>query len=254
VAALTRHNATGLAALGVEPLVGDVLDPITLRRLPEAETILYAVGVDRSSGQSMREIHIDGLANVLDALPPSGRFIHISSTSIYGQTDGGWVDETSPTEPAEESGRIVLDAERLLRERRRDAIVLRLGGIYGPDRLLRRQTQLRSGEPLAGDRARWLNLIHVDDGVDAVLAAAERGVPGETYNIVDDEPVPREVYFVRLAELVHASAPQFDGRTESRQANRRVCNTKARSALGWRARYPSYLEGLPAALRETTRE
>jgi nucleoside-diphosphate-sugar epimerase len=252
VTALTRHNSTALASLGVEPLVGDVLDPATLRQLPETETVLFAVGLDRSSGRSMRDVYIDGLANVLGALTPFGRFIHISSTSVYGQTDGGWVDETSPTEPAEGSGRIVLEAEKLLRERRRDAIVLRLGGIYGPDRLLRRQTQLSSGEPMTGDPARWLNLIHVNDGVDAVLAAEARGVPGETYNIVDDEPATREAYYMRLAELVKAPAPRFEGRPEPRQANRRVRNAKARVALGWLARYPSYREGLIAALRETT--
>ena len=254
VTALTRHNATALAALGVEPLVGDVLDRPTLRQLPEAETVLYAVGLDRSNARSMREVYVDGLANVLGALTPSGRFIHISSTSVYGQTDGGWVDETSPSEPVEESSRIVLNAEKLLSERRPDAIVLRLGGIYGPDRFLRRRTQLRSGEPLIGDTARWLNLIHVDDGVDAVLAAEACGVPGETYNIVDDEPAPREAYYKRLAELVGAPAPRFDGRPESRQVNRRVSNAKARAALGWRPGYPSYREGLPAALRDMTME
>jgi nucleoside-diphosphate-sugar epimerase len=252
VSALTRGNADALAALGVEPIIGDVLAPDSHRRLPQAGTVLYAVGLDRTAGRSMRDVYVIGLANVLDALAPTGRFIYASSTSVYAQRDGEWVDERSTAEPIEESGRVVLEAERLLRAKRPDAIILRLGGIYGPDRLLRRQAQLRSGVPMSGDPARWLNLIHVEDGADAVLAAESRGEPSETYNIVDDEPVMREAYYERLAELVSAPAPRFAGPTDERQANRRVSNTKAKAKLGWRPRYPSYREGLPEALRETT--
>ena len=252
VSALTRGNADALAALGVEPIMGDVLDPDSLRRLPQARTVLYAVGLDRTAGRSMRDVYVMGLANVLDRLAPTGRFIYASSTSVYSQQNGEWVDEESTAEPSEESGRVVLEAERLLRSKRPDAIILRFGGIYGPDRLLRRQGQLRTGEPMRGDPARWLNLIHVEDGADAVLAAESRGEPGETYNIVDDEPVTREAYYERLARLVGAPALRFDGEPDERQANRRVSNTKAKANLGWRPRYQSYREGLPAALRETT--
>ena len=164
------------------------------------------------------------------------------------------MDEISPAEPAEESGRVVLEAERVLRVKLPDAIILRFGGIYGPDRLLRRQAQLRSGEPMSGDPMRWLNLIHVEDGADAVLAAESRGEPGEMYNIVDNEPVMRGAYYERLAKLVNASVPRFDHQPDERQANRRVGNAKAKANLGWRPRYQSYREGLPEALRETTIE
>src|SRR5438552_2269194 len=111
-------------------------------------------------GRAMREVHVDGLRHVLDTLPVPGRFVYVSSTGVYGQTDGSWVDESSPTEPAEEAGRVVLEAERLLRERLPAAVVLRFAGIYGPDRLLRGQA-VRNGEPLVGDPEKWLNLIHV---------------------------------------------------------------------------------------------
>ena len=117
VAALTRRNAERFSRLGLTPYVGDVLDPATLRGLPEAATLLYSVGLDRSSGQPMREVYVDGLGNVLTSLPSVSRLIYISSTSVYGQTDGGLVDESSPAEPIEESGRVVLEAEQLLRSR-----------------------------------------------------------------------------------------------------------------------------------------
>lgn len=253
VAALTRRNGDDLRAVSIDPVCGDVLEPDSLRGLPEAATVLYAVGIDRNAGRSMREVYVHGLGNVLDALKPCRRLIYVSSTSVYGQSDGGLVDERSLTEPLEESGRIVREAEQLLRRKHPDAIVLRFAGIYGPDRLLRRRAQLQSGEPIAGDPERWLNLIHVDDGARAILAAESRGQPGETYNIVDDEPAPRRAFYTRLAELTGSPAPRFDGRPEERSNNRQVSNAKAKGALGWSPCFPSFREGLPAALGESTK-
>jgi len=250
VAALTRGNAAALAALGVEPVVGDVLDPDSLRDLPAAATVLYAVGMDRGQGRSMREVYVDGLAHVLGTIPPPARFIYVSSTGVYGQTDGGPIDEASPTEPTEESGKIVLDAERLLRVKVPGAIVLRFAGIYGPNRLLRKQPLLK-GEPLVGDAEKWLNLIHVEDGAAAVLAAEARGVADETYLVADDEPVRRRDFYTRLAELLGAPPARFEQRPETGAANRRVLNRKARERLGWVPRFSSYREGLPAAIAES---
>jgi nucleoside-diphosphate-sugar epimerase len=247
VAALTRGNTAALSALGVEPVVGDVLDPASLRGLPAASTVLYAVGLDRAAGKGMREVYVDGLRHVLDTLPGCDRFVYVSSTSVYGQADGGWVDEDSATEPVEESGRVVLEAERLLRERRPDAVVLRSAGQYGPGRLLRKQPLL-NGDPLVGDADKWLNLVHIDDAADAVLAAEARGAAGETYNIADDEPVSRRAFYTRLAELLGAPPARFDHRPEPGAANRRVRNAKARAALGWAPRFPTYREGLPASI------
>ena len=146
------HSPHGelLSAADIEPIPGDVTDVATLH-LPAADTVLYAIGLDRSSGKSMREVYLNGLRNVLDVLPTPKRFIYISSTSIYGQSDGGWVDESSPTEPAEENGRIVLECEQLLRERLPSAIILRFAGIYGPGRVIRRAAIIEKGEPIATD-------------------------------------------------------------------------------------------------------
>ena len=86
---------------------------------------------------------------------------------------------TAATEPLEDAGLVVLEAERLLRRRLPSAVVLRFAGIYGPGRLPRAKA-IRAGEPLVGDADRWLNLIHVDDAADAVLAVETRGAPGIT--------------------------------------------------------------------------
>jgi nucleoside-diphosphate-sugar epimerase len=246
VAALTRRNAAALAALGVEPVVGDVTDPTTLR-LPAASTVLYAVGLDRGAGKTMREVYVNGLAHVLGTLPSAGRFVYVSSTGVYGQTDGGWVDEQSETAPLEESGKVVLEAERLLRARRPDAIVLRFAGIYGPDRLLRKQPLLK-GEPLVGDAEKWLNLIHAEDGADVVLAAEAYGTPGETYLVCDDEPVTRRAFYTHLAALLGAPPARFEpAPSPVAESNRRVANRKARASLSWVPRFPNYRAGLAAS-------
>lgn len=249
VAALTRGRSAELGALGLVPVVGDVLDPASLRRLPVVPTVLYAVALDRSSGRSMREVYVTGLGNVLAALPRSGRFLYVSSTSVYGQTDGSEVDESSPTEPVEESGRVTLDAETLLRATLPFATVLRFAGIYGPNRLLRRQALL-NGEPLVGDADKWLNLIHVADGAWAVLAAEDRGRPGETYVVADDKPVRRREFYSHLARLLGAPEARFEPHppgVPAAEANRRMSNRKMR-ALGWAPQYPSYVEGLAASV------
>lgn len=250
VAALTRTNADRLRAVGVEPIQGDVLDPESLRALPAASTVLYAVGFDRTANRPMREVYVTGLANVLSALPTSVRFVYVSSTSVYGQSDGGWVHETSPTEPTEESGKIVLEAERLLRARRPDAIVLRSAGLYGPHRLLRQQPVLNS-QPLVGDADKWLNLVHVSDAADAVLHAEEHAAPGETYNVADGTPVTRRDFYTRLAELLNAPAARFEHKPEPGAPNRRIDASKFR-ALGWAPKCADHRAGLTAAVAETT--
>ncbi len=244
VVALTRGKRAGeLSHAGIEPIVGDICDPGTLPHFPAASTVLYAVGLDRTAGRSMREVYTDGLRNVLARLPTPTRLLHVSSTSVYGQTDGAPVTETSPTEPTEESGKVVLEAENLVRSAMPDAIVLRFAGIYGPGRVLRRQALL-AGEPLVGDAEKWLNLIHVEDGVRALLAAETRGRPGETYLVSDGTPVTRRDFYTHAANLIGAPPAAFDHRPASGEPNRQIDSRKLREECGFSPMFPTFREGL----------
>jgi nucleoside-diphosphate-sugar epimerase len=245
VFALTRSHADELRSLGVEPILGDVTHAASLP-LPPADTVLYAIGLDRSSGRSMREVYLGGLANVLDTMPSPRRFVYVSSTSVYGQTGGEWVDEDSPTEPPEGNGRIVLECEALLRRRLPVAIILRLAGIYGPGRLIKRAA-VEKGEPLATDPDKRINLIHVEDGARVVLAAAERGRPGATYNVADGNPVTRREFYGELAKLLGAPAPRFLPPSADR-TDRRISNRRLRAELGVDLFYPDYRAGLRQAV------
>ena len=112
VSVLTRSAARAerLVASGLNPLIGDVLKPESLRQMPQAEVVLYAVGFDRAGEASKRSVYVDGLRNVLAEIAQRSRqFLYVSSTSVYGQSDGELVDEASPTEPQEDSGQICRD-------------------------------------------------------------------------------------------------------------------------------------------------
>ena len=253
VFATTRGRADELRSLEIEPLVCDLRTGAGLEALPRVETVAYCVGFDRSPGATMRDVYVRGLENVLRRLPPPGRFVYVSSTGVYGQCDGEEVDETAATEPAEESGRVVLEAEAVLRRHLPGAVVLRFAGIYGPGRVIRRQP-VEAGEALVGDADKWLNLIHVEDGASAVAAAAECGSPGAVVNVCDDRPVRRRDFYAELARLLGAPAPRFVAPAPGapppphERANRRILNRRLRGELGLTLRYPSFVEGLRASL------
>lgn len=202
----------------------------------------------------MRDLYVGGMANLLAALPRPGRFVQVSSSSVYGQTDGAWVDETSETQPEEPSGQIVLDAERTLRASFPDAIVLRFSGIYGPGRWLRRAS-VEAGEPIVADADKWLNLIHVDDGARAALVALDRATPGATLNVCDDAPVARRDFYRWMAERLGAPAPRFVSPPADQtpppheRANRRISNRRLRD-LGMTFAYPDCRTGLAATPTE----
>jgi nucleoside-diphosphate-sugar epimerase len=251
--ATTRRaaRAASMAELGLEPILCDATQPESLRCLPQAETVLYAVGLDRSAGMSMRDVYVEGLRNVLASLPRPGRFIYVSSTSVYGPRDGTWVDEDTQAAPLEDSGKVVLEAETLLHTLLPDAVILRFAGIYGPDRLLR-QRAIQAGEPLPGDPDQWLNLIHMFDGVEAIMAAEKRAQPGRIYNIADGYPCTRRQFFDEMARLLGAPAPHFvpgQSRPGREAGSRRGRNVRMRQELRVHPRYPSYEEGLSATVR-----
>lgn len=251
VTAVTRRadKSARLAARGIEPLLADLMRPETLTALPSVSRVLYCVGHDRSSQWSKESVYVDGLTHVLDALQGRlDRFVYVSSSSVYGQDDGGWVDESSTTEPTTEGGRICLAAEQRLRERYESATVLRMSGLYGPDRLLARIDQLQAGEPIGGNPDAWLNLIHGDDAARACVAVLSAPAPGPLYLVSDDRPLTRREYFTELAKQVSAPPPQFSGEPTARHTseglNKRCRNDTLKRELQLEWLYSDISQGL----------
>jgi len=259
VFALTRSSdrADELNRQGLHALTGDVTRPESLAQIPDCDTVLHSVAFDRSSAATRQGVSVDGLRHLRDAMTGRcGHFIHTSSTSVYGQSDGEIVDEDSECRPEHESGMICLAAEQLLKvspsgDPGTRFSILRLAGLYGPARLLSRMEAIRAGTPLPGPSAAWLNLIHVDDAARAVLDCADRDDTGATWLVCDDKPVHRADYYAALARLLNAPLPAFDEAAVARHArglNKRCSNRRLRNVLGVDLRFPTIESGLRDAV------
>ena len=254
VYAVTRSPARAgqLEEKGLRPIVADVTQPETLVQLPVADSLLYCVGYDRGCGVSKRAVYVDGLGSVLNALhSETQRIIFTSSTGVYGQTDGSWVDENSACQPTRSGGRVMLEAEEVLKRHRLEsrAIILRLAGLYGPGRVPR-MADVLAGRPINANPGGSLNLIHVDDAVEVVRLAESRAQPPRTYVVSDGHPSQRRAFYGWLAELLSVPRPEFaqpspeTGDKDWGMNDKRVRNARMLNELGVALQCPSYREGL----------
>lgn len=261
----TPERSLQLATEGFFTISGDVTrqDSLAclhdLHQLEPIDTVLFAVGFDRKSAQSIYDVYTGGLNNVLAALPPDvPRVIYISTTGVYGTADGDWVDESTPPDPQRDGGRASLAAEQVLAAHPlgRNSVVLRLAGIYGPGRIpfLR---ELQAGEPIPAPVDGYLNLIHVGDGASAVLAAdnlPRLSAGPRVYCVSDGHPVRRGDYYREVARQIGAPPPTFvepdphSPRSARALTNRRVSNRRMLQELSVRLAYPDYRTGLAAIL------
>lgn len=231
-----------LRSMGVEPVRHDVLaggDP-----LPRVDTVLYAVGYDRRQSASQEEVYVEGLRRMLGRLPRPRLFLYISSTGVYGNHRGEWVDEETPPDPVDAGGKACWQAEQVLADWSAregwSTVVLRLAGIYGPGRWIG-VDRLRQGGVIGADPEGWLNLIHVEDAAAIVDGVRTQGVLSGTYVVADGQPVRRRDFYTRLAELAGAPPPQFDPSQASRhRGDRRINPAKLRGMLDLELRYPDF--------------
>jgi nucleoside-diphosphate-sugar epimerase len=268
VRGMTRsaEHAKAIAALGIDPLVADVTAPDTLPpALAGAGVVYHMLGGMRGTAEELRRLHVEGTRCVLEALPPSTRrYIYVSSTAVYGQTDGRWVDEASPTEPSSNLGRLRVEAEALARaadgRNGLETVILRPSSIYRPAGPLYRQ--IREGSyKVSSDPGKWMNHIYIEDFLAAMVLAAERGVGGEAYNLTDDEPHPAGDYFAFIADVMGVPRPPvtYEPPKEGcavlvRESDKRVGNARIRAHLAWAPKFPSYREGIRDAAARGWRE
>lgn len=191
------------------------------------------------------------------AAAPAGWVGYLSSTGVYGDTGGAWVDETAPLQ-GRRAGRLAADLEwQALHPAAR---VFRLPGIYGPGRSA--LDRLRAG-PVARIHlpGHVFSRVHVDDITGALLASTACGAPG-VYNLCDDEPAPGEAVTAHAAHLLGQAPPPLQALADARLSPmgrafygecRRVANGKMTRDLGYTLRYPDYRSGLAACLEEMMR-
>jgi nucleoside-diphosphate-sugar epimerase len=249
-----RRRPEGLPP-GVHPLAADLTDPRSLEAVPEVDAAVYAASAGGRTDEAYAAAYVHGVetlgARLERASPGLRRLVFVSSTGVYGQRHGEWVDETSPTQPERFTGRRLLEGEARVRATGR-GVVVRLGGIYGPGRtsLIER---VRSGRAtVSPGPPRYTNRIHRDDAAEAVRVMLTAEAPPEVVIGVDSAPVPEREVLAWLAERLgvpppREAPPEPGGRRVGQ--GKRCCNALL-LGRGVVLRHPTYREGYGALLAD----
>ncbi|MGY4532104.1 nucleoside-diphosphate-sugar epimerase [Pseudomonas sp. TE3786] len=241
--------------VGILPVAADLTASDCPAQWPQGtlDYLVYAAAATEHDEAGYRRAYFDGLGNTLSWLKQRGqspkRVIFVSSSGVYAQDGGVWVDEHSPAEATRYSGRIMLEAERLALDSGFPATIVRLTGIYGPGREWLLQ-QVRMGYRVVSEPPLYANRLHADDcaGLLAFLlqADAEGKALDNLYIGVDDAPAPLDEVVGWLRDYMGVTEWAEES-TVRRSGSKRCSNARAR-ALGWAPRYPSYREGYAAVL------
>ncbi len=247
VAVLRREGVEAYAFDGAEA------EPGLERALTNAEAIVVSIPPrDRPSAT------LERFAAAIAAAPALRRVIYYSTIGVYGDHAGAWVDEASATRTRTARGLARLDDEArwtaAARDRGAEADILRLAGIYGPGRnalvSLRRGEARRIVKP-----GQVFNRAHVDDIAEVSRLVLTRGLPGQIWNVADDEPAPPQDVVAYAAALLGLEPPPEEPFGEARLSpmaqefyadNKQVSIAKAKTLLGFEPAYPTYREGLRA--------
>lgn len=247
---LARLAAAGIPGLRKDLATDDLWD----LSLEGARLFHLAPPPDRGT----EDTHTRRLVDAFRRAGQPHRIVYVSTTGVYGDCQGAWVDESSPPRPTAERSRRRWDAEQTLRgwsqETGGELVILRVAGIYGPERLP--LERIRQGVPLVRpEEAPFTNRIHVVDLVSALMAAMERAVSGSLYNACDGHPSRMTDYFLAIADACGLARPPLILRAEASARlsagmlsylaeSRRLSNRKLVEDLGVRLRYPTLAEGL----------
>ena len=256
VLGLVRSASTAsiLERLGVSVLRADLDEVASLAALPDQLATLYYFAPPPPSG-----LDDPRLRNFLNALEgPPERVVYISTSGVYGDCTGAWIDEDWPLNPKSDRGKRRLAAELLLGEWSQQTgvpvVILRVPGIYGPGRLP--VDRVRQGIPVViPEESPYTNRIHADDLAAVCVAAARRGQPGSAYNVSDGHPTTMTDYFWRIADLTGLPRPAALSMAEARQVltpamlsfleeSRRLINRRMLDDLQITLRYPDLAHGL----------
>lgn len=238
-----RRDPSGLPD-SITPLAGDLTEPRSLA-LPAVDALVFAAAPGRRGEEAYRAVYRAGLEAVLDALESAGhrprRAIFVSSTAVYGQNDGSWVDEQSQTDPPDFRGAVMLAAEEHLGARVEESIALRLGGLYGPGRTRLIESVLNGASEYVAHPPRYTNRVHRDDAALIVAHLLELDDPERIYNGVDTEPAPQAEVLNWLAERLDAPMPRPVDRPSTGSAKRVRCARLLES--GYDFRFPTFRDG-----------
>ncbi|WP_132057434.1 SDR family oxidoreductase [Halorussus amylolyticus] len=241
-----------------EAVRADVTDADELANIPDVDAVVFAASSGGRDAEAAREVYVEGLRSAIEAFgsreSPPERFVYTSSTGVYGDHGGDWVDEETPLDPTTEKTEVLAEAERIARELPSEygiaGTVARLAGIYGPGRT--RIERYLEGPVTEG----YLNMVHRDDIADGIRFLLEQDLARDDVVLfVDDEPVSKWTFADWLADECDVERPAKQTVEErlaeddlSERATRRLTTSKRCSnaklrELGYEFAYPTYREG-----------
>lgn len=212
------------------------------RKHPAPQVIIHCASSGRGGAEAYREVFVHGAQNLLRAFPES-HLILTSSTSVYHQTDGSEVDESSPTLPIRETSQLLLEAEQIVLHA--GGTVARLAGLYGPGRSVVLRKFLDGSAVIEETGQRILNQIHVRDAAAATLHLASQKLPG-IFNVSDNQPISQLECYQGLARHFDLPLPPTGEKNISRKrawTHKKVLNHKI-LASGWTPGFPSFFDAL----------
>jgi nucleoside-diphosphate-sugar epimerase len=230
---------------GAGLLACDVGDPKSVGKLPDAEAVVHCASSGRGGEEAYRKVYFDGCRNLV-ARFPEARLLFTSSSSVYAQTGGETVTEESETLPERATGKILLEAERVVLDQ--GGVVARLAGIYGPGRSVLLRKFLEGDAVIEEDGKRFINQIHRDDAAKAVFHLLTMdGFPGaELFNVCDSESLSQLEVYQGMARIFGKDLPPYGARDLNRKrgwTHKRVSSKKLR-ATGWEPEFPSFLDAV----------
>ncbi|MFC3478378.1 SDR family oxidoreductase [Halobacterium litoreum] len=266
-----RRSDEGLEAIrdaGFDAVRADVTDADSLASVPDADAVVFIASSGGRDAEAAREVYVDGLRTAVEHFGARNdapeKFVYTSSTGVYGDHGGDWVDEATPLDPTTEKTEVLVEAERVCREEApefgMDPTVVRFAGLYGPERY--RLTRYVDGPVTEG----YLNMIHRDDAAGAVRFALDGagadadGTDAEVLLAVDDEPVSKWAFADWLADECGVERPEkqtvadrIEAGDLSTPAERRLktskrCSNARLRELGYEFAYPTFREGYREAV------
>ena len=229
----------------------DLLDLKSLHKLPTGIThVVFCATPDQRDEASYQATYFQGLKNLLQALKDTGnaqaRLLFVSSTAVYGSDQTQWLDETSATEPSGFNGRVLLAAERELTKQWSDHLILRLSGIYGPNRVFLLKQLLSGATTVPASDTYWANRIHITDAALAVIHLLKRKTLTGIYIGTDSTPVPLKTLYQELAKTLGAPPPK-EGLPSAMMGKKRLSNQKLCDS-GFTFQWPDCRQGYAAIL------
>lgn len=250
----SRQDA--LRAAGAIPIIANLDQPATLARLARLAQNIIHLAPPQSDGSIDRRTR-----NLTSILPDHAVLVYVSTSGVYGDCGGAWIDETRTVQPHNLRATRRVDAEQVLRNWARRSQsrlgILRVPGIYAGDRLP--LERLQKGLPaLAADEDVYTNHIHADDLAQVIALALFRAQPGRVYHAVDDSEMKMGSYFDAVADAFALERPPRLTREKLRHAvspmmlsfmseSRRMSNQRMKAELGMRLRHPTVAHALKQA-------